>query len=414
MIRSSVFYTISFFFFLSTVSIFLAYLWLMEYDKQNYTKELNAKYSIVSNATLFHLNNFITQDELEEQIKDFKMIQIDSTSMKEYIIKNARTIQEIKAKIGTSSILRYKKYHYLQLTHNDKVLLLKDEDFQPYRYDVIKLIFTGIFIILLASYIFTIRKLKPLRKLKYEIEKFAKGDLEEVTCNTKGNDEISEVAQAFGKAVLQIRSLNNSRQLFLRNIMHELKTPITKGLITAEMIPQSKHQERLKGVFEKLENLINEFASIEQVTSGVGIANVKPYRFVDLLDEAIDISMIEKERIEIHITHEMHLMVDFKLFSIAIKNMLDNGVKYSVDNHIKIIANTQSIKFISRGSPLSHDLAHYLEPFTQETNHAKSFGLGLYIVDNIIRGHKLTLEYNHQNGFNTFSFKGLELLQEIV
>lgn len=414
MIRSSVFYTISFFFFLSTVSIFLAYLWLMEYDKQNYTKELNTKYSIVSKATLFHLNNFITQNELEEQMKDYQMIQIENSNMKEYIIKNAQTLEEIKAKIGTSSILKYKKYHYLKIVHNNNTLLLKDEDFQPYRYDVIKLIFAGIFIILLASYIFTIRKLKPLRQLKVEIDKFAKGDLEEVTCKAQGNDEISEVAQAFGNAVLQIRSLNSSRQLFLRNVMHELKTPITKGLITTEMIPPSKHQERLVGVFEKLETLINEFASIEQVTSGFGIANVKPYRFVDLLDEAIDISMIERECIEVNIAQEMHLMVDFKLFSIALKNMIDNGVKYSTDNCIKIIANLQSINFISRGNPLSQELSHYLEPFTQDSNHAKSFGLGLYIVDNIIRGHKLTLEYNHKNGFNTFSFKGLKILQETL
>lgn len=384
----------------------------MEYDKQNYTKELNSKYSIVSKATLFHLNNFITQNELENQMKNYQMRQIDNRGMKEYVIKNALVLEEINAKIGSSSILKFKKDHYLKIVHNDKILLLKDEDFQPYRYDVIKLIFAGIFIVLLASYIFTTRKLKPLRKLKIEIEKFAKGDLEEVTVNTKGSDEISEVADAFGNAVLQIRSLNKSRQLFLRNIMHELKTPITKGLITTEMIPKSKHQERLVTVFEKLETLINEFASIEQVTSGVGIVNVKPYRFIDLLDEAIDISMIEKEQIEVHIAQEMHLMVDFKLFSIALKNMIDNGVKYSPENSIKIIANRHSIKFVSRGEPLAQKLSYYIEPFTQDANKHKSFGLGLYIVDNIIRGHKLNLEYNHKHGFNTFLFKGLEILQE--
>lgn len=64
--------------------------------------------------------------------------------------------------------------------------------------------------------------------------------------------KISEVADAFYMAVMQIKKLNSSRQLFLRNIMHELKTPITKGRITAEMIQKDKYQERLINVFEKV------------------------------------------------------------------------------------------------------------------------------------------------------------------
>ncbi len=36
--------------------------------------------------------------------------------------------------------------------------------------------------------------------------------------------------------------------VFLRNIMHELKTPITKGLLTLEMIEDNKYKERLNGV----------------------------------------------------------------------------------------------------------------------------------------------------------------------
>ena len=43
--RSSVFYTITFIFALALTSIFLAFLWLMDYDKQNYARELTAKYS---------------------------------------------------------------------------------------------------------------------------------------------------------------------------------------------------------------------------------------------------------------------------------------------------------------------------------------------------------------------------------
>lgn len=57
--------------------------------------------------------------------------------------------------------------------------------------------------------------------------------------------------------------------------MHELKTPITKGLLTLEMIEDNKYKERLNGVFTRLEILINEFAAIEQITSGAAFINRK-------------------------------------------------------------------------------------------------------------------------------------------
>ena len=123
----------------------------MEFDKQNYTNELNTKYSIVARATLFHLNNYITQDELEKQVTDYKMTEINDEPMKDYIIKNATVLQEIKAKIGSSSILLHEKHNYLKITHNDTILLLKDDDFQPYRYDVIKIIFETVLLVLLIS-----------------------------------------------------------------------------------------------------------------------------------------------------------------------------------------------------------------------------------------------------------------------
>ena len=57
--RSSIFFSITSTFLLSLISIFLAAMFLLEYDKQEYTDKLNKKYSIIASATLFHLNNFI-------------------------------------------------------------------------------------------------------------------------------------------------------------------------------------------------------------------------------------------------------------------------------------------------------------------------------------------------------------------
>ena len=410
MTKSSIFYSITFIFAISVASIFLALLFLLEYDKQQYTDKLNAKYSIIARATLFHLNNFITNDELKKQVQGYQMKEISDKKTVEEVLKEAQIIQKISDKIGISAILKYQNDHYLFIETKYSSILLKDEDYQAYRYDLIKIIFGVVCIIIITAYILTIRRLKPLRKLKRQMDRFAQGDLD-INCQTSGEDEIAQVANSFHNAVAQINKLNQSRQLFLRNIMHELKTPITKGRISAEMLENGKNKERLIGTFEKLELLINEFASIEQITSGEGIKNVKPYRLIDMLDEAIDLAMINPSQVDITLEDDIVLHVDFRLFTTAMKNMIDNGIKYSIDQKMSIVATKTKIAFISQGNPLKYNLSHYLEPFVQEKTSHQSFGLGLYIVEHIIQAHRIAFTYEHKESYNYFNFEKLENLE---
>ena len=406
--RSSIFITITFIFGLALVSIFLAFLWLMGFDKQNYTRELNNKYSNVARTNLLYMGGIINKAQYDRQLSSIDMPEITAKNEKEEILKNAAVLEEISSDLGSSAILLYDKHHYLKIEHLDELKLLMDKEFQPYRYEVIKAVFLVVAVILLAAYIFVIYKIKPLRKLKRQIVKFANGELDGVQNVGNGKDEISEVSEAFYEAVCQIKALNDSRHLFLRNIMHELKTPITKGLIAAQMIEKSKNQERLISVFHKLENLINELAAIEQITSKIGLTNKTPCLMRDLIDEAIDIAMIEKEHVGISELDEVRVMVDFKLFSVAIKNMIDNGIKYSTDKHVNIMVSKDHMKFITQGEKLKNDLDFYIQPFIKGEDAQKSFGLGLYIVSNILEAHGLKFGYEYKNGMNVFIFENLQ------
>ncbi|MFV0480692.1 MAG: ArsS family sensor histidine kinase [Campylobacteraceae bacterium] len=407
--RYSIYYSITFISVLSVMGIVLAFLYLIQYDKENYSEELNSKYSVIAGATLFHLNNLITAKEMEEQIKNYKMEEIVEEPLKSYIIENGEVLGTIQdKKLGKSSVISYKNGNYLSIVYRDKTMLLKDPEYQAYRYDVIRAIFAFVIIVVIVAYILTIRKIKPLKRLKRQIDKFASGNLD-IPQKQDGTDEISEVANAFYDSVTQIKKMNHSRQLFLRNVMHELKTPITKGRICVEMIEDGKQKQRLITVFERLETMINEFASIEQLTSGIGLTNeTKPTRLIDLLDEAIDLAMVERQYIDFYVNQDMILNVDFKLFSLAIKNVLDNGIKYSTDRRVKIITDSNSILFYSTGEKLDKPFEHYLAPFTQGSNSTKSFGLGLYIVDNIIKAHGLKFTYTYQDGKNIFGFENLK------
>ena len=149
--------------------------------------------------------------------------------------------------------------------------------------------------------------------------------------------------------------------------------------------------------------MINEFAAVERATSRL-VGELKPYKIQDIIDEAIDIAMIEASSVAVVAIDDATIKADFRLLAIACKNMIDNALKYSDDKFVKITITNNEIIFSSKSEPLEHDIKYYIEPFTQGSNAKKSFGLGLYIVHNILVAHKLKLLYNHQNGINNFSF----------
>ncbi|EAI1583327.1 HAMP domain-containing histidine kinase [Campylobacter lari] len=407
--KSSIFYTITFVFLLASVSVILAFLWLIKYDQQNYTNELNAKYSFIANARLLYFNHVISEKEFYEQTKNYKMIELTTPSSIRKIIYKAETIARAQTSTGVVEIITLEDNVYLKIIFDGKLYLYKDLEYQGYRYFVIKLIASIVVMVLLILYIFIIRKLKPLRALKRQIDKFGENKLDEIQNVSKGEDEISQVATAFYESILRIQKLNTSRQFFLRNIMHELKTPITKGLITLEMLEDSKYKKRLVGAFNRLEILINEFAAIEQITSGTGLINLKKYNILDLLDEAKDIAMNDDEnKIKTSIKESFSVNVDFKLFTTAMKNMIDNAIKYSDENIVTIIITKDYLCFKNQGKALDKDLKYYTQAFTQGKKNKDSFGLGLYIVKTILDAHKLKLFYEYKDGYNYFYFKNLE------
>ncbi|EDP6893625.1 HAMP domain-containing histidine kinase [Campylobacter lari] len=406
--KSSIFYTITFVFLLASVSVILAFLWLIKYDQQNYTNELNAKYSFIANARLLYFNHVISEKEFYEQTKNYKMIELTTPSSIRKIIYKAETIARAQTSTGVVEIITLEDNVYLKIIFDGKLYLYKDLEYQGYRYFVIKLIASIVVMVLLILYIFIIRKLKPLRALKRQIDKFGENKLNEIQNVSKGNDEISQVATAFYESILRIQKLNTSRQFFLRNIMHELKTPITKGLITLEMLEDSKYKERLVGAFNRLEILINEFAAIEQITSGAGLINLKKYNILDLLDEAKDIAMSDDEKVKISIKESFSVNVDFKLFTTAMKNMIDNATKYSDENCVTIEITKDYLCFKNKGKALDKDLKYYTQAFTQGKKNKDSFGLGLYIVKTILDSHKLTLYYEYKDGINHFYFNDMQ------
>ena len=293
---------------------------------------------------------------------------------------------------------------YFHIKVEDDTLFLEARDLKPYYMGNLLYSYLMIIGIILLSFFYILRSFYPLQKLRSKIKKFADGDLG-VSFKVKGKDEISEVSNEFDNAAKKINVLIESRNLFLRNIMHELKTPITKGRFSVEMLEDTKYKDRLLNVFVRMEGLINEMALIEQIASGFEQTKIERYRAVDVIAEAIDLGFFEEENYTLEISSELMLNVDYKLFATAIKNMIDNAIKYSEEKKVIITAREGKLLFENYGKGLDEPLSYYTEPFTKSHKAIHSFGLGLYIVNAILESHGYKLGYEHLNGWNRFWFE---------
>lgn len=266
----------------------------------------------------------------------------------------------------------------------------------------------GVLMILLLSYYYIIKSLKPMKKLQQEIRKYGQGHVD-IDVKSDKSDEISQIANEFDNAVQKIEKLQNTRKLFLRNVMHELKTPITKGKLIVSLIPDDEYSQMLSRLCLKLELLIEEMANVEKITSSSFVLHKKEYRVIDILENSIDLLFLDEPDIEIDVA--LTMSCDFNLMSIVFKNLIDNALKYSPTQSLRIKSVQHRLYFINEGEALHGDFTQYLEPFhkgeLKEANQ-KGLGLGLYIVENILKLHGFELGYYYEKGKHHFFIECLE------
>lgn len=332
-----------------------------------------------------------------ELVKDKNIIQNIITSGKIFFVQDTS--------IGEFSSVEYNNSLFLNIKNNSFVVVFESLGTKNLN-DPLWVGFLLTMAVLISLYLSIVRSFTPLKKLSKNIKKFAQGNLDVNLAAAHSEDEIGQVAQEFNNAIAKIQELIRSRQLFLRTIMHELKTPIGKGRLITEMLDDETQKERLVNVFERLEILINEFAKIEQLLSKSYSLNYQDYHFSLILEQVKDMSMLDNwdELISTDIECDAVINVDFGLFALAIKNLIDNALKYSSDKKVRIICDENKVSVANRGAALAKSFEHYKQAFIRNKDEkATGMGLGLYIIDKICELHKFRFEYNYSDGTHYFS-----------
>ncbi len=278
----------------------------------------------------------------------------------------------------------------------------------PMDFSTYYLIASLAFITLIFFYIIVLNSLLPLISLRKEVRKFANGDMNIKTIS-QNKDEIGELSAEFSKAAYTINEINKARVLFLRSIMHELKTPITKGRIVTEMIAESKAKNRLISVFNRLNIIIDDFAKIEEISTKNYKISKSKFGLTELMSNINKMLLIEEDRPRsvILMDRDAQILADFDAMSLSVKNLVDNASKYSSNKKVIIFVEDRDLVIQNQGEPFKDNINNYFQPFYKDGNEnaQKGLGLGMYIIKNTIEAQGFKLEYKYEEGHHYFYIK---------
>jgi two-component system OmpR family sensor kinase len=299
-------------------------------------------------------------------------------------------------------IVLYKDDAYLVLNQVNNECIVFQIQYISKHYTLFLIFGTIIFLICLL-YIAIIRSIRPLKTLRVKIKDFADGN-DEIDTKIKGDDEIAKVANEFDAAVKKIRAFRHARQLFLRNVMHEFKTPIMQGKLSVEMLDESVYKKSLEKVFVRQENLLSKFINIEKLGTGELILDIHSYNLRDIIDYSLDIIGEQASNVIVKI-EDKKVQADFDILATAIKNLLDNALLYSSDKKARIEAGADEIIISNIGKPLEFSLEEYKKPFFMQgrkQQESRGLGFGLFISLNIFDLHGIKTKYEYKNGKSIF------------
>lgn len=380
--------------FLISISILIAlFFFYLDYEsKQKYSNVEN----YYENISRYFKDNNMNKDSL---INHMKSLPFEIVSNPKEVLENCNPIIMKRG----YDLLEYKNILYFHIKTPFMQVLYRDLNLYTFSY-YSYIIFIFLLVLLVSLYIWLIKSLQPLKDLKTNITSFSQGNLS-INCKSNKKDEIADVSNEFDKAVRKIELLLSSRQLFLRTIMHELKTPIAKGRIVSELIDDEKQKRRMIDIFKRLDFLINDFSKVEQVVSQNYEIRKQTVCLSSIFNDSFKSLLLENsnDKISLDLNEDKKVKVDLSLMSMVFKNLIDNAIRYSSDAKVNIKQNDNELLFISKGVKLQKDIDEYFKPFhndVESKNHG--MGLGLYIVKAILDIHDYKFEYEYIDDNNIF------------
>ena len=281
------------------------------------------------------------------------------------------------------------------------------------------LVIVVIFFAVFGSYMLT----KPFGAITSTINRVDEGHLEE-KIDLKGASEIEEISAAFNKMLDRINQLEDSRQEFVSNVSHELKTPLTSikvladSLLAQDDVPVEMYREFMEDISREIDRgnaIIDDLLTLVKMDSTQMQMNISSVNINQLLEEELKTlkPLAEEKNIELVLEsmRPVQADVDEVKFSMAISNIIENAIKYNnPEGWVHVFLNADQTYFYIKvqdngiGIPeesLDKIFDRFYRVDKSRSRASGGTGLGLTISKQIILAHKGQIKVYSEEGVGT-------------
>ena len=212
-----------------------------------------------------------------------------------------------------------------------------------------------------------------------------------------------------------------NQKIFVANISHDLKTPITIIRANADLIENEvKNKKSIKYIqqeTEKLNHLVNEMLTLTRIDNTISKENFKSFNFGDsLFDVVLPFESIAYEkgiRFNINIDEVTDYFGDESNIQKLAEILIDNAMSYTAKGGIVDVDAYENSKAVTlsvtnTGEPISDEKkVEIFDRFYRASKSREStgnhYGLGLSIANTIVKKHNGKISIESKNGKNTFT-----------
>ena len=264
---------------------------------------------------------------------------------------------------------------------------------------------------------------QPLRKIRNDIENITEGfEDEELHVNTYR--ETRQISEAFNKLLGRLKMVDASREEFVSNVSHELKTPLASmkvladSLVLQEQVPVELYQEFMEDIAKEIDrenDIINDLLTLVKMGKTAPDLNIAPVNINQLLELTLKRlkPIAEKKNVEVVLEsfRPVTAEIDEVKMTLAVSNLVENAIKYNNQGgwvHVSLNADHKFfyIKVADSGIGIPReDQDHIFERFYRvDKSHSREIGgtgLGLAIARNAVIIHRGSIKVYSSPGEGT-------------
>ncbi|WP_286752199.1 MULTISPECIES: PAS domain S-box protein [Sphingobacterium] len=241
-------------------------------------------------------------------------------------------------------------------------------------------------------------------------------------------NELGEIigVSKIARDITEKKQEEKRKNVFISMASHELKTPLTSVLMSAQIMQQHKDRygeksamlgTKIEGQVKKMMVMIQDFLSVAEVDEGKLQLNQSCFALEKLMKECIDDMRSEYRKHDFTVSCDpsIHIFADRPKIDQVLGNLLSNAVKYSpLGGIIDLGAEKlgENIRIYVRDQGMGIDEKHARNIFKAfyrvdnlNTSNISGFGIGLYVASEILRSHGSRIEVKSKKGSgSTFYF----------